>query len=195
MKQIPRRRQQTQIRDRAGKGRDSPLAMRQIGGRAGRGRDEGGGNWEPMSARLGRLSPLREKQKKKISQQPMLSHSHVPRRGAPIAPTIPPSAFDFCPTYPSLTLPGAPRGHRFEVHGTKICGPHDAAHFVPFRSALRIRPVYLCPGFRLVPFSFAPDRKGRSSRASGRKFPKYSPAQSCPTWHLATFWTRNWRAG
>ena len=92
---------------------------------------------------LGRLRSLCAKNRKKRSLNNQCSHSHVPRRGAPIAPTIPPSAFDFCPTYPSLTLPGAPRGRGFEVHGTKILEPHGAAHFVPFRPALPVLP-YTC---------------------------------------------------
>ena len=40
-----------------------------------------------------------------------------------------------------------------------------------------------------------PERKRRWSRASRRVSSKYSPVQSCPTWHLASCWTHNWRAG
>ena len=141
------RRQQTQPRDKAGK---TETHLNEATNRWSRGEDEGrdggGGWWElgiDVGEILGRLRSLCAKNRKKRSLNNQCSHSHVPRRGAPIAPTIPPSAFGFCPTYPSLTLPGAPRGQGFEVHGTKIFEPRGAAHFVPFRPALPVLP-YTC---------------------------------------------------
>ncbi len=168
------------------KGRDSPLAMRQIGGRAEKGgmKEEGTGN---RGRRDWADKVLCAKNRKKRSLNKHCSHSHVPRRGAPIAPPIPPSAFDFCPTYPSLTLPGAPRGHGFQVHGAEIFAPHSAARHIQFRPALRVLLLHLCPGFRPTPSLCS--QTGSDGEAGRREEPRPSPRRPMiappGTWRVA----------